>query len=48
MKDNDVNKIGRLMSESHQSLKNDYSVSSKELDIMVQIAEKRLGVLVLE
>ena len=27
MKDNDVNKIGRLMSESHQSLKNDYSVS---------------------
>ena len=28
MKDNDINKIGRLMSESiyHQSLKNDYSV----------------------
>ena len=43
MKDNDVNKIGRLMSESHQSLKNDYSVSSKELDIMVQIAEKEAG-----
>ena len=43
MKENDVNKIGRLMSESHQSLKNDYSVSSKELDIMVQIAEKEAG-----
>ena len=43
MKNNDVNKIGRLMSESHQSLKNDYSVSSKELDIMVQIAEKEAG-----
>ena len=43
MKDSDINKIGRLMSESHQSLKNDYSVSSKELDIMVQIAEKEAG-----
>ena len=43
MKANDVNKIGKLMSESHESLKNDYGVSSKELDIMVQIAESEAG-----
>ena len=40
MRNNDVNKIGQLMNDSHYSLKNDYEVSSKELDIMVEIAQK--------
>jgi galactokinase len=43
MKKNDVNEIGNLMSKSHKSLKNDYGVSSKELDLMVEIAEKEAG-----
>ena len=43
MKISDVNKIGNLMSESHDSLKNDYEVSSKELDIMVEIAQNEAG-----
>ena len=43
MRNNDVNKIGQLMNDSHFSLKNDYEVSSKELDIMVEIAQKEAG-----
>ena len=43
MKNNDVNKIGELINGSHYSLKNDYQVSSKELDIMVEIAQKEAG-----
>ena len=43
MKNNDVNKIGQLMNDSHYSLKNDYQVSSKELDIMVEIAQDEAG-----
>ena len=43
MRNNDVNKIGQLMNDSHYSLKNDYEVSSKELDIMVEIAQKEAG-----
>ena len=43
MKNNDVNKIGELINDSHYSLKNDYQVSSKELDIMVEIAQKEAG-----
>ena len=43
MKNNDVNKIGQLMNDSHYSLKNDYQVSSKELDIMVKIAQDEAG-----
>ena len=43
MKNNDVNKIGQLMNDSHYSLKNDYEVSSKELDIMVKIAQDEAG-----
>ena len=43
MKQKDVKKIGYLMNESHQSLKEDYGVSSKELDIMVNTARKQKG-----
>ncbi len=36
----DFSKLGRLMNESHQSLRDDYEVSCKELDLMVEIARK--------
>ena len=37
--------IGRLMAESHLSLKRDYEVSSRELDLMVEAARGRPGVI---
>ena len=36
--------FGRLMGESHQSLRDDYEVSSDELDLMVELAQKVEGV----
>ena len=41
----DLATVGRCMAESHSSLKNDYEVSCKELDIMVEIATRRKGVI---
>jgi galactokinase len=35
--------IGNLMAESHRSLRDDFEVSCKELDVMVEIAEKAKG-----
>lgn len=40
----DMEKFGLLMYESHFSLRNDYEVSCKELDLMVTIAKKMPGV----
>ena len=40
----DLNDFGRLMGESHQSLRDDYEVSSEELDLMVELARKVEGV----
>jgi galactokinase len=37
--------MGRLMSESHQSLRDDYQVSCSELDILVESANAQPGVL---
>jgi galactokinase len=45
LKDGDVDKFGRLMSSSHASLRDDYEVSSAELDLMVELAGSREGVL---
>jgi galactokinase len=45
LKDGDVQKFGRLMSSSHASLRDDYEVSSTELDLMVELASSREGVL---
>ena len=39
-----LERFGELMSESHRSLRDDYEVSSDELDLMVEIAEKVEGV----
>jgi galactokinase len=41
----DVIAMGRLMSASHQSLKEDYEVSCSELDLLVQSAEAQPGVM---
>jgi galactokinase len=45
LKDGDVEKFGRLMSSSHASLRDDYEVSSAELDLMVELAGNSEGVL---
>jgi galactokinase len=45
LKDGDVEKFGRLMSSSHASLRDDYEVSSAELDLMVELAGSCEGVL---
>jgi len=41
----DLEAFGRLMGESHSSLRDDYEVSCKELDLMVEIANQAEGVL---
>ena len=41
---NDLSTFGRLMYESHQSLRDDYEVSCRELDVMVELASKVTGV----
>ena len=40
----DLKGFGELMAESHASLRNDYEVSSEELDLMVELAQKIDGV----
>lgn len=40
----DLNLFGRLMRESHASLRDDFQVSCEELDVMVELAEKAEGV----
>jgi galactokinase len=41
----DVARFGELMNASHESLRDDYEVSSKELDVLVELAWKQPGVL---
>jgi galactokinase len=41
---NDFVRMGRLMYESHESLRNDYEVSSPELDLLVSLASTVVGV----
>jgi galactokinase len=43
--DGDLVRFGELMNASHESLRDDYEVSSKELDILVELARKQPGVL---
>lgn len=43
LKENDINSFGKLMNESHDSLKNLYEVSCFELDVMVEEALKVEG-----
>jgi galactokinase len=41
----DLERFGRLMNASHESLRDDYAVSCEELDLMVQIARRQPGTL---
>ena len=43
--ENDLRSLGRLMRDSHRSLRDDYEVSCKELDLMVEIATAQTGVI---
>lgn len=45
LRENNLPEFGRLMWESHDSLRDDYEVSCKELDLLVEIAKKTDGVL---
>jgi galactokinase len=40
----DVTAFGQLMAESHRSLRDDYEVSTPELDLMVELASGQAGV----
>jgi galactokinase len=41
----DIERFGELMNASHASLRDDYEVSSKELDVLVELAWKHPGTL---
>ncbi|MGL5327920.1 MAG: galactokinase [Peptostreptococcaceae bacterium] len=43
LKDNDIKTFGKLMNESHISLRDDYEVTGKELDTLVQLAWNHEG-----
>lgn len=43
MQQNDPTQLGKLMNESHLSLKNDFEVSNQQLDIMVKCAQNFHG-----
>ncbi len=40
----DLERFGELMNQSHESLRDDYEVSSKELDQLVELARRQPGV----
>jgi galactokinase len=43
MRAGDSSALGRLMNASHHSLRDDYEVSSRELDLMVEVARGQTG-----
>jgi len=45
LQDGDLEEMGRLMYASHRSLRDDYEVSCRELDVLVEIAEGLGGVI---
>ena len=45
MRQGDAAELGRLMDASHASLRDDFEVSSRELDIMVRCAQRVPGCL---
>jgi len=44
LRQGDLAEFGRLMNESHRSLRDDYQVSCRELDVMVEVAQRVEGV----
>jgi galactokinase len=45
LEEGDLERFGELMNASHASLRDDYEVSSKELDVLAELAWKQPGVL---
>ena len=45
LKNNDIATFGKLMNESHDSLKNDYETSCEECDILAETARTIDGVI---
>jgi galactokinase len=45
LRNGDLAEFGKLMKQSHESLRYDYEVSSRELDLMVEIALAQKGVI---
>jgi len=45
LRQNDLSRFGKLLTESHASLRNDYQVSVPELDTLVGIAQETTGIL---
>ena len=45
LRSGDLAKFGELMNASHESLRDDFQVSSRELDVMVELARGQKGVL---
>jgi galactokinase len=43
LRNGELSTFGRLMAQSHQSLRDDYEVSCKELDLMVEFANEEPG-----
>lgn len=43
LENNDIQTFGKLMNESHNSLRDDYEVTGKELDTLVELAWKHEG-----
>ncbi len=44
LQDCEIKSLGKLMADSHQSLRDDYEVSCAELDLMVNLASQQKGV----
>jgi galactokinase len=44
LEQNDLNGFGELMARSHISLRDDYEVSCRELDILVELANQQVGI----
>ncbi len=45
LEEKDIEEFGRLMNESHDSLRDDYEVTGIELDTLVELARKEKGVI---
>jgi galactokinase len=43
LREGNLNGFGELMGQSHRSLRDDYEVSCRELDILVEIAGRQSG-----
>lgn len=43
LKANDVSQLGRLMNESHDSLKNDFATSTAEMDCLVSLIQSQIA-----